>query len=833
MELREFQHKVVRSLSTYLTELEAKRSDWEMIYSVNPEMAMSSDFAKVAWEVSGLKNYSEEADGTGMPVPHTCIKVPTGGGKTLLACHAIDLTNKLYLRRQTGLVLWIVPTNQIYRQTLAHLRDRNHPYRQVLDRSSAGRTLVFEKLDHFTADDAASSLCVLLLMLPSAARKSKETLKVFKDNSGFTSFFPREDDFKSNQALVDRVPNLDTIGEPGGIYGEMPLTSLGNALRILRPITIVDEGHKSYSKTARETIFGFNPSFVLELSATPANDANVLVEVTGRELDDEQMIKLDLHVTNKRSSDWQDTVACAAAHRAKLEKSATKFEKNTGRHIRPIMLVQVERTGKDTRDGKLIHAEDVRDYLLKQLSVPDEQIAVKSSERDDIEGIDLLAKDCQIRFIITKQALQEGWDCSFAYVLCSLASTKSEAAMTQLIGRILRQPYATKTGQSDLDESYVFSYQQDTAKLVGLIKRGLEGEGLADLAGRVATGDEDFGRLPYRGTRYRDRFKKFEGKIYLPLFAIERDREWREVNYEADLLSAIDWDEVNLSSLERTVLDDRTADEESASVGFRDGRLAGMSEGAREYESRIHPDEIARRIVDVVPNPWVAYGLAERAIDILLKHHDSERVAANLVYAVEDLRMLLVEERDRISEKIFNDLLKRGEIKFYILKGHSRGLLPSNVPVRSRRNLTRDTGEPVQRSLFDWVADEDVNGLEREVALFLDEQERLLWWFRNAARTNYRIQGWHKHGVYPDFIAATDSGNDSFDTVYVLETKGTHLQGAADTEYKRALLDLCSRQAVSKPWDELGLIDSEQTFTFHMIDEATWRSQINGLVGED
>ena len=408
MELKDYQKKVVDRLSQYLQALSGERTKYLEVMEKIPDLAADFNFPERAWKDIGLKDYHSAKNGLQEPLPHLYFKVPTGGGKTLLACHSIDLINKLYLSRQHGLVLWIVPTTQIYRQTLKTLRDRNHPYRQVLDVSSGGRTLIFEKFDKFTIDDVTENLCVLLLMLPSASRQSKETLKVFQDNAGYTSFFPAEDDYKHQNELLEKFPNLDTFGENGGIFGSMSKTSLGNTLRLLQPITIVDEGHKAYSDTARGTIYGFNPSFVLELSATPPPNTNGLVSISGRQLNDEQMIKLDVHITNKTTSEWKETVNEAVAWRRKLEDKAIEYEQNTNNYIRPIMLIQVERTGKDQRDGKLIHAEDVREYLIKQCMIPTDQIAVKSSETDDIENIDLLTRDCPMRFIITKQALQEG-----------------------------------------------------------------------------------------------------------------------------------------------------------------------------------------------------------------------------------------------------------------------------------------------------------------------------------------------------------------------------------------------------------------------------------------
>ena len=197
---------------------------------------------------------------------------------------------------------------------------------------------------------------------------------------------------------------------------------------------------------------------MVELTATPPQGANVLVDVKGKELLDEEMIKLDLHLQNRANPNWKDTLLASIEHRDLLEERAREYEADTNEHIRPICLIQVERTGKDQRKPGLVHADDVREYLLTK-GIPAEHIAIKSSQKDELKEIDeageggLLSRECQIRYIITKQALQEGWDCSFAYVLTILTNPGSKSALTQLVGRILRQPYARKTGVPALDES--------------------------------------------------------------------------------------------------------------------------------------------------------------------------------------------------------------------------------------------------------------------------------------------------------------------------------------------------------------------------------------------
>ena len=188
------------------------------------------------------------------------------------------------------------------------------------------------------------------------------------------------------------------------------------------------------------------------------------MDVTGIELNREEMIKFDMHVVNKASPDWKDTLLDSHKKLEELKVKAREYEAQTGNHIRPICLIQVERTGAAQRGQGKIHSEDVREHLIKVIGVQPEEVAVKTSEKDELKEVDdiggLMSRDCRIRYIITKQALQEGWDCAFAYVLAILTNPGSKTALTQLVGRILRQPFARKTGIKELDESYVYCFQQ-------------------------------------------------------------------------------------------------------------------------------------------------------------------------------------------------------------------------------------------------------------------------------------------------------------------------------------------------------------------------------------
>ncbi len=451
MILKEFQRRTLAAVRGLLSELARQRTLAAQARASHPNL----DWVREAWETAvPARDYHRRTTGTGEPLPSFCLKIPPVAARRCWR-RALSIWSTASSSIGRPLVLWVVPTTQIYRQTLMALKDRDHPYRQQLDLASAGRTMIPEKRSGFAPADVADHLCILLLMLPSANRETKEQLRMFRDSGGFDRFFPGDDDVKGHAALLKRVPNLDpfgTAGSAGGFWGRQVKTSLGNTLRLLRPMIVLDEGHKAYSRNAKATLEGFNPSLIVELSATPTAEANVLIEILGRDLNAEQMIKLDLNIKNRSSASWKDTLLAAIEHRAKLEQRARRHEAATGIDIRPICLIQVERTGRDQRQPGVVHAEDAREYLLEHPDIAAEQIAIKTSARDDLKQVDdagsggLLGRDCPIRFIIAKQALQEGWDCAFAYVLAILTRPSSKRALTQLVGRILRQPYARKTG---------------------------------------------------------------------------------------------------------------------------------------------------------------------------------------------------------------------------------------------------------------------------------------------------------------------------------------------------------------------------------------------------
>lgn len=854
----DYQDRVLSTLDAYLDLLKEKKARADKVAALaaqDPDLGIAiPDFSKEAWEAMKAAGklpasraaipFSPRVDGCGRPVPNAVLKVPTGGGKTWLAVSAVSRVMGRYLDRNTGFVLWIVPNEAIYTQTLKHLKDRQHPYRQALDRAAAGRVKIMEKTDRLDAQDVETNLCVMLLMLQSANRETQDSLKMFQDRGDVHGFFPPEGEQQAHKAAIELTPNL------AAYTGMFPMVkdSLGNALRVIRPVVVMDEGHRAISDLAFSTLYGFNPCFVLELTATPQDVqprggrnpregryANVLVEVTGRELDREGMIKMPLNLDPRQGNDWKATLNAALSKLNALDAEARKLRADTGRYIRPIMLIQVERTGADQRESGHIHAEDVKDWLLTA-GFDQAEIAIKTAQQNDLnnpENQDLLSPTNRVRAIITKQALQEGWDCPFAYVLCSLAASANLKAMTQLVGRILRQPGALKTGVDALDECHVITHHADTATVVGAIKDGLEQDGLGDLVLRVTQDDKSASGKATRTIKRRPAFATTE--IYLPKVMVVEDGEARELDYETDVLAAIDWRGFDPKEIAERIPENAQAAESQLQrirlAEDGDELFVGETVAANTEILAFDPAHAVRMISDIVPNPFVGREIVGATLAALrARGFDDAKLGLLASLIVEELRKGLDAARIARAEALFKAEVAAGRIQFRLRLDGRNWRMPFSIettePENARQLLNR-AGGPLEKSLFAPVYENELNSDERDVAVYLDGEKTLAWWHRNVARTQYGIQGWKKAKIYPDFIFAVQRQGEA-KRITVLETKGDQLDNL-DTAYKREALTFLSEHFQwdeATPVGELELVNNGETVEGTLILMSEWKAKL-------
>lgn len=237
-------------------------------------------------------------------LPYVCLRVPTGGGKTLIACHAVNVTVRDFLQSDQAMVLWLVPSNAIREQTIDALKDRKHAYRLELE--SSGQCLhVLDIQEALTVQPGTLSTGTTVVVSTIHAFRVEDTegRKVYEDSGHLMGHF-------SNLTGVppEVVSNLDRF--ENGAY----VRSLANVLRMRRPIVIVDEAHNARTELSFEMLARFNPACILEFTATPDrehNPSNVLHTVSAYELKAAAMIKLPIHLESRPN--WKELLADALA----------------------------------------------------------------------------------------------------------------------------------------------------------------------------------------------------------------------------------------------------------------------------------------------------------------------------------------------------------------------------------------------------------------------------------------------------------------------------------------------------------------------------------------
>lgn len=412
----------------------------------------------------------------GLPaVPYACLRIPTGGGKTVLGARIIQAAAHTLLEREWPLVLWMVPSTQIKTQTLEAFRDPRHPYRQELDDAFEGRVAVFDVADfnQIRPADLSTRACVAIATAASFRVEDTAGRKVYQHHE-------------------DLEPHFGGGGRHAGLMqgadGKV-LASFANLLKLHGPLVIVDEAHNFITDLSYEVHQRLGPRAVVELSATPdTSSSNVLCSVSAFELKAEDMIKFPV-VLKEHAGEWQAAVSSAVARRKSLAQAAP----DEPDYLRPILLVQAE----NARGAATV--EEVKRHLMEVDAVAERAIAIATGDQRGIDGVDLFARDCPIEVIITKQALKEGWDCSFAYVFCSVAQVRSGKDVQQLLGRVLRMPHATRRRQEALNRAYAHVVSPHFGQAAGELTQSLIEIGFNPMEAATAIRREPQVPLPLSG----------------------------------------------------------------------------------------------------------------------------------------------------------------------------------------------------------------------------------------------------------------------------------------------------------------------------------------------
>lgn len=449
MELKPYQKNVIADLVRFLELVNEKKYASKAYTALWNEKNVIVDGG-----INGMPFYHTQISGT----PEVCFKVPTGGGKTFIAANSIKpIFDSMPVSRAKA-VVWLVPSDAILTQTYAALTNVDHPYRQKIDTDFGSRVEVYSKTQllngqNFNPTTVTEQLSIFVLSYDSFRTSKKDGRKAYQENGNLATF-PKQ--------MTDKSVLLPDTDE----------TALIQVIRALNPVVIVDESHHATSKLSIEMLQNFNPSFVLDLTATPKKNSNIISFVDAAQLKKANMVKLPVIVYNRKTQ--SDVFADAIGLRHKLEMQAMKDQQTTGRYIRPIVLFQAQ--PKNNADSTTY--QKIKDTLI-EAGIPANHIAIKTADKDELKGINLMSSDCPIRYIITVNALKEGWDCPFAYVLATVANRTSSVDVEQILGRVLRLPNTKKNPSNVLNLSYVITCSANFYQTLDKVVAGLNSAGFS------------------------------------------------------------------------------------------------------------------------------------------------------------------------------------------------------------------------------------------------------------------------------------------------------------------------------------------------------------------
>jgi len=686
-------------------------------------------------------------------VPFVCVKIPTGGGKTFVACHSVRETIDTTLKDKMdkGIVLWFTPSDAIKSQTLKKFKDRNDFHRKALDDYFDNSVKIFsnEEALRIRKDDVENNICIIVSSL-DAFRKEKKIqrkYKVYKENGGLMEHFQQIGD--ASKLEKDKEGTV--------------INSLANVIRLHKPLIVVDEGHRTKTKLSIDFLKDLNPSFIIEYTATPRPGSNVLVEIHSSELKEEKMVKLPIILES--ASQWHEAVRRGAVKRKDLEKTAKKEKVE---YIRPIALLQAQ---QEKESKNKVTVDDLKKFLIEEMKVPEEQIAIKTSTRNDIAGVDLLSKDCKIRYIITVSALAEGWDCPFAYVLISVANIGSKISVEQIIGRVLRLPYVKEKKQEELNQAFVFASARNFNEAASFIIQGLEDNG----------------------------FSKYD--------VISVDSKSRK--YEFDVSRAVKEDlKIPLIALNGEPLE----------FGDLIGPKFYLSKNSAKFDFQTHYDNDGRIKIDLKGDDWTK----ERQTTLKISYKDKNFSKRELVLWLDrKLRFPMIDKKDKmkfiqnavkyqletytlselsVNRFVFRDCLERvienilvdhAKKQFDVLAKNGKITLKVFEKFPTTITLRGKIGEKFKKNYYEEL--DKVNSEELQFLQHLDSENlpNIKFWVRNREKKDpFYIQGWKRNRFYPDFVAVTKKGN-----VVALEWKGADRVSTEDTQYK---------VEIAKEWEKLG-----------------------------
>lgn len=310
-------------------------------------------------------------------VPCLCLRIPTGGGKTLMASHAIPRIARSWSNTPFPVALWLTPSDMIRTQTINALQVADHPYAAALREAygDAYRVIEIGDLVTIAPQDFGRLAIVVVATIQTFRVEKRSDRRVYSISEAFEPHFRALSagmtPARARELGLAVVEQADLDEEKQSFLTTSDIgrvkSSAANLLALMRPIVIVDEAHNAKTPKSLDMLRAIRPAAVLDLTATPVpKKTNVLYSVSARELEAEQMIKLPILLAEHTPDHWGDAVRDAVLRRHALEAEAA----NELDYVRPIVLFQAQDI------GGIVPPETLKAHLINVEKIPEYEIAI-------------------------------------------------------------------------------------------------------------------------------------------------------------------------------------------------------------------------------------------------------------------------------------------------------------------------------------------------------------------------------------------------------------------------------------------------------------------------
>ncbi len=735
MKLKRYQENAIETLEEFMALIKKP--------NITPDLA----FYKITNETYN-KRYGD--------VPFVCVKIPTGGGKTLVGCKAVEriMATTLQHKMDKGIVMWFVPSDAIKTQTLKKFKDPKDWHYGMFNESFDTKFKVFsnEEALTITPEDVRDNLCIIVASVVAFRHETaiQKKYKVYQENG----------------SLMDHFHNLKDEKDLEKDKEGCIINSLANVIRKHSPLAVIDEGHRTTGVLSIEFLSELKPSFVIEFTATPRDGSNILVNTSASELKVEEMVKIPIVLESR--SQWEQVVSDGLMKREELEKRTKKLK---GEYIRPIALLQAQ---PKSSVRATITVEQLKKMLIDK-GIKEAQIKIKTSDIDELENINLFDKKCEVRYILTVNALAEGWDCSFAYVLISVANLGARVAVEQIIGRVIRMPYAKRKSDEVLNRSYVFASAPNFSEAANKVIKGLEDNGYSK-ADFVGASDAENYSDPLEAK------KAIKKDLKVPIMTFEKEKlsfedlvgeDFELAKQNTDFDFKIHYDLDGQATIDITE-DDEWLQGKQLSLPFQ------YLVGEHSIDELVVWLDKKLRFPMVSPEDKVAF--IEKAVLSQIKNNRRSlpELSVNRYLFADRLSVAITDILETHTKKVFTNLLSKKKITAVPFDSY-----PATISLKS------PTPHIFNKNLYERV--DAVNGEENGFMKRIDlgALDNVEFWVRNREKVDpFYIQGWKKGKFYPDFVAVTKTGN-----IIALEWKGEDRLDNPDTLYKTE---------IAKEWEKLG-----------------------------